>query len=421
MPAKSKAQKRFMEAIAHGWKPSKGGPSKEQAKEFVSGNKGKKAYSKLPEKISKEVFKPIGSDIKAVHREDRALPKQPNPKPAKPKTKITMDWIKEQKKKLAPGAFKRSDEDEWDLERLNKAFERRDDYTLVDPREFYGALEHINSQVMGWVKEATKDMKDGDTRDYPLPFEDKKVVLKVRKLMNDMYSGYLIDKSGDINHLFDRVSLPVLATQIMSAYEVYPDKIEGVADDIGALAEKELEESKENPSEKDEEKLESDILHSMKQQLLEINTKLKSGKLDKETKSQMLILVDKLSSVARVIKELQEHEEAEEPVEVEEVDALKRIRRKLEALKNQVPEVVQEPAVLSSGPVVVAPMPESPPKCHDCGMASCVCYNHLSKPMIEIMPSGKISIFFKSDWQNQDKVTYLKGMKYAILEKHNKS
>lgn len=44
MPAKSKAQLRFMEAVAHGWHPSgnKHGPTPSQAMEYVHATKNKK-------------------------------------------------------------------------------------------------------------------------------------------------------------------------------------------------------------------------------------------------------------------------------------------------------------------------------------------------------------------------------------------
>ena len=51
MPAKSKAQFRFMEAVAHGMKPKGGkGPSVSQAKEFVAATP---SYKALPAKKGK--------------------------------------------------------------------------------------------------------------------------------------------------------------------------------------------------------------------------------------------------------------------------------------------------------------------------------------------------------------------------------
>ena len=61
MPAKSKAQFRFMKMMEHNPEKAKkqGGPSVAQAKEFTESNKGKKAYSKLPaKKKNKDHFAP---------------------------------------------------------------------------------------------------------------------------------------------------------------------------------------------------------------------------------------------------------------------------------------------------------------------------------------------------------------------------
>lgn len=56
MPAKSKAQFKFMKMMEHNPEKAKkqGGPSPKQAKEFTESNKGKKSFSKLPEKKAKK-------------------------------------------------------------------------------------------------------------------------------------------------------------------------------------------------------------------------------------------------------------------------------------------------------------------------------------------------------------------------------
>jgi len=53
MPAKSRAQFRLMQAVAHG-KARKGGPTKAQAKEFVEKTG---SYKSLPEKVKKTAKK----------------------------------------------------------------------------------------------------------------------------------------------------------------------------------------------------------------------------------------------------------------------------------------------------------------------------------------------------------------------------
>lgn len=47
MPSKTPKQKKFMAAVAHGFKPDRvKGPPVSVAKEFVKADKGKKAFSK---------------------------------------------------------------------------------------------------------------------------------------------------------------------------------------------------------------------------------------------------------------------------------------------------------------------------------------------------------------------------------------
>jgi hypothetical protein len=63
MPAKSKAQMRFMEAAAHNPKfAKKAGIKPGIASEYVSSNKGNKSYSNLPEKV--ERFKKLKHKLK---------------------------------------------------------------------------------------------------------------------------------------------------------------------------------------------------------------------------------------------------------------------------------------------------------------------------------------------------------------------
>ena len=56
MPAKSKSQFRLMKAVESG-SVKLPGLSKKEAKEYTESNKGKKAYSKLPEKRFGKLFK----------------------------------------------------------------------------------------------------------------------------------------------------------------------------------------------------------------------------------------------------------------------------------------------------------------------------------------------------------------------------
>lgn len=44
-------------------------------------------------------------------------------------------------------------------------------------------------------------------------------------------------------------------------------------------------------------------------------------------------------------------------------------------------------------------------------------YPYLSKPQIEIFPSGKINITFGSDWQNLEKENFLTDLRAKVISK----
>lgn len=377
-----------MQAIAHGAKPKSGkGPTGAQAREYVSGQSPRG----LPEtKKSAEDFVLLTPEEKKVNaRQDRKLaPKKPAITPKKiPASTISMEWIQEQKKKLG---FSKVEEET--LDRLLKAFERRDDYTLVDPREYYGALQVMNEKVMGWVSEASKNLKDGEARDYALPVDGAS--LKVRKIANDMYSGWIIDKTGDIKHLFDRLTLPALASQIMSVYEVY---------------------DKDRPQD----------LRSIKDEIETINAQLKRHPKDISTLTERLYsLIETMSHIEGMATDLAAEQKRTMEVHAEHATNvgldLHEIRNKLGELKTSI-EAKAAPSPPPSAPEVPENMVTvrrtgTPGPCPDCSCERCNCYLHLTKPTIEIEPTGRITIMFKSDWNPLDKLNYLKSMKYVMAK-----
>lgn len=392
MPAKSKKQFRFLQALAHGAKPHKGkGPSKSKAKEMLYGESPKG----LPETKKTEDF-PATPKIKRI---ERHLP----PSGGRPsKTILTPPPKGGKSPKGVRGQLIRSEQEV--IEELLKAYERRDDYTMIDPREFYGALQTVNKRVMEWVSKATKGMKVNESRQVNLPVEG--ALLKVRKLANDMYSGWLIDKAGDINHLYDRLTLPALASQIMSIYEVYdPDEKEN------------------KPS-----------LRSLKQEIELLNGELKDVKststhLDVEERIKTLIdSIDKLTDSNT--KQIEAHDKLVSRTEAE----INGVHDKLKRLQGLVSDEVQalradphSPEFNANGTLadkdldvpnqIAVRRVGEPGMCSDCGSNPCKCYTHLTKPTIEVAPGGKITIFFKSDWNSLDKMNFLGTMKMVADKK----
>lgn len=379
MPAKSKKQWRFMQAIAHGWKPSgKKGPSKSQAAEYISGQSPKG----LPETKKTAIdFPLIGSDKRAVDKKPRNISsKKPKLTPEKLSQIASQQGVKRVVYKSAEEV----------LTSLLKAFERRDDYTLVDPREYYGALQTVSDEVMGWMKDATKGMKINDAKEHRLPV--KGATLKIRKLANDMYSGWIIDRAGDINHLFDRLTLPALATQVMAAYEVY-DK-------------------------KEEPKPSADMpeLRSLKDEITRLNGELKAAK----SKSEVVNVEERIKSIIDSIDKLTEshekisstHDRLVERTQTE----INSIHSKLKDLKGKL-----EPEEAAVPEVVTAHKVGEPGKCEDCNASPCVCYGHLPRPAIEVKPNGTVNIIFKSEWSSLDRLNFLKSMKLVVDRRRGQS
>ncbi len=56
MPSTSQAQHNFMAAVAHGWKPRKGGLSEEQAEEFIEADRGGKFDRKTKKDLQRKAM-----------------------------------------------------------------------------------------------------------------------------------------------------------------------------------------------------------------------------------------------------------------------------------------------------------------------------------------------------------------------------
>ncbi len=59
-------------------------------------------------------------------------------------------------------------------------------------------------------------------------------------------------------------------------------------------------------------------------------------------------------------------------------------------------------------------------RCTDCNLAQCICFSHLSKPSVTLGKDGLIKVEFGSDFNNFDKLSYLKYMRYVITKKLEK-
>jgi len=324
-------------------------------------------------------FPVIGGEGKAATRIESKIPKATTPAskpPVKPKKSA---------KNIRGMAIK------CESAKLIKAFERlTDGMTLVDPREYYGALGSVSKRVLEWLKGQVADMKANETKTIDLPVKGAK--LKVRKLAGDMYSGWVVDKKGDIEHLFDRLTLPALASQVMAVYEVYNPE----------------EDNKFEPEAPKE-------LHTLKEEIESINAELKSlkNKKDKAIVGKRLrVLIEDLANL---------HEKVENHKE-EHQTHISDVHQKLEELRGMFKPNEAAPPVEDEQPEisdkVEAKQIGEPEKCPDCGRNPCQCFLHLPRPVIEVRPNGCVTVMFKSEaWTTLDKLNYCKAMKYIISKK----
>lgn len=253
---------------------------------------------------------------------------------------------------------------------LKKAFERRDDYTLVDPREYYGALGTADKDFLSELKGVVDDIPIGSSEDVNIP--GQKTQLRIRKLANDMYSGWTIDENGDITHLFDRLTLPAVASQIKATQELY----EG--------------------SEKKEEK------ESLKEKIKNLSEEVKNHKSD-SLAIKMGRLIEKLSHLNELATEnTKTINVLKDKMEKEPSDS---VLSKLEYLSKLSAKCPKKVLVSKTG---------TPDKCEGCGNEECDCFRHLSKPSIQKSENGKLIIHFGDDYNTHDRINFLKQMKFKL-------
>lgn len=122
-------------------------------------------------------------------------------------------------------------------DKLEKTFTHEDGVTMTDPRAHYAAAGPIPAALIKWGREhliSIDHIKDG-----PKVLELDGKIIRVRKVLEDLYSGW-IEKEGQKIHQFEKLGLPELLSQIQSKLELYGREEEAVAED-----DKKVEEAKE--------------------------------------------------------------------------------------------------------------------------------------------------------------------------------
>jgi 8-oxo-dGTP pyrophosphatase MutT (NUDIX family) len=258
------------------------------------------------------------------------------------------------------------------------------------------ALRLVGNGMFRRLRKEVKDMKDEDFKDVTLDT----YTLSIRKHMNDVYSGRVNDGHKQVFQ-FTNKSLPELTAALMSVFEWYMPEDQEALDLV------------------DEANLPDDAIHGGLHNLIENYKRHNVGNIYEEmetireqirngvavdlqqVEAKILKLFDKLEEVVHTVSSKHNQLAGDAGREMDELE------RKLRELQNKLEEMEKKPEVVeaySSNPANKDEVLDN-------------FYPYLSKPRIEIMPSGKITIRFDSDWQNLEKENFLQDLRAKAIKK----
>lgn len=231
-----------------------------------------------------------------------------------------------------------------------KAMMHQDGETMIDSRSHAAAVDASPQPLMDWGSKHLVPMRVNDVKHLKVANS----VIKVTKKGPDLYAGW-VENEANIGHKFERLTLPQLLLQLQSALELY-----GREDQIAN----------------------TEVLHS---------DHAEEEKLQEKKKE----LTELGQAISEVIDE-----------NVSEADKQAKIKEKLEALRAKVKSEEIPAKELAEGlesPEEVCPACEQPAE-------ECSCYEGLSTPRLEF-DGRKVTIFFKSDWNAEDKDNFKDDLK----------
>jgi hypothetical protein len=108
---------------------------------------------------------------------------------------------------------------------VKKAFLQGDGETLTDPKSHDAANQAVHPSLMDWGVKNLVPM----AIDHQGEFELAGKVIKVRKVLEDLYSGW-VEHENKIIHQFEKITLPLVLSQLQSKLELYGKEEDAVSD-----------------------------------------------------------------------------------------------------------------------------------------------------------------------------------------------
>lgn len=261
------------------------------------------------------------------------------------------------------------------------------------------ALRLVGNGMFRFLKNNLTQMQDEEFKD--IHFDT--YTISVRKHMTDVYSGRVNDGHKTV-YQFTNKSLPELTAALMSVFEWYMPEDE-----------KELHDFYDH-------NMQDDVIHGGLNHLIDNYRRHNIGDIYNEMETiretmrngmavdlqqveqRIMKLFDRLEEV--VHETVGKHNQLAQMVgkDIDELEA------KLRELQGKINEPVSTPQTVEA----YSANPANKDKIHDSY------YSYLSKPRIEIVPSGKITITFAQDWQDLEKENFLRDMRARVINKAGK-
>jgi Txe/YoeB family toxin of Txe-Axe toxin-antitoxin module len=249
------------------------------------------------------------------------------------------------------------------------------------------------------IREAVKGMTDEDFKDVHLDT----YTISIRKHMSDVYSGRVNDGHKTV-YQFTNKSLPELTAALMSVFEWYMP-----------------EDEKELQSVYDD-NLHDDAIHGGINELIDNYRRHNIGDIyhEMETIRETMrngVAVDLQQVEARVMKLFDKLEEAVHETSGKHNQLAQAVGKDIDELEAKLRDLqskINEPVATPQTVEAYSSNPANKDRIHD------DFYSYLTKPRIEIAPTGKITITFAQDWQDLEKENFLRDMRARVITKAGK-
>lgn len=262
-----------------------------------------------------------------------------------------------------------------------------------------GSLKLVGTGTFKFLRNITKDMKDEDFREVKLD----NYTISIRRHASDVYSGRVTD-GHKLVHQWTNRSLPAMTAEIMSIFEWYSPKDEGMLESL--IDENMPEDAIEGGLEALTENYRKHNISNIYQEMENIRTEVRNGMaVDlQQVEQRIMKLFDKLEDSLMTV--VDGHNKLTNDVG----DEIDKLHEKLIQLQSKIDDMSKKPSKIDA----FSTNPGNVDMIHD------ESYPYLSKPKVIVHVDGRIEISFDKGWSPLERENFLRDMRATALKKGNK-